>query len=117
MKPLLQKLLKLSAREAFETLRGKGPFFCSSIAEYVSITRVFWGHIIFSKERHHTEVQERLLILNFIPRIFRKGYVQNDSGKYIRLALKCDEFTFILILERLPSKIILLSCFREYTKK
>lgn len=112
-----KKLFKISAKEAFKNLRKSGPCFCEEISDKIEITGVFWHHLIFSKDRNNLELQEKMLIINIIPRIFKKGYIQQIREKYIRIALDIEEIRIILIFEKTSTKYILLSCFRETQKK
>lgn len=113
----LQKIIKISAKEGFKILRKNGPYFCESLQKDIAVTSVFWNHIIFSKERNLREIQERMLIVNIIPRIFKEGVLQSQRDVFFRIILKIEYIHFIVIIQKTSTKFLLLSCFKQTQKK
>ncbi len=112
----LHKILKISAKESFLQLREASPYFCKKLNLKIHITRVFWNHINFSKFRTLKEVSSRLAIFPLILKVIKEGGVKKETTKYIKVVYNEKGIDFVIILEKTPKKVILLSCFIDNKK-
>lgn len=120
----LHRILKISAKEAFKTLRKHGPYHCQSLSQEIYVTNIFWNHINFSKERSIREIVERLSIIPLIERILQEGIcVKTTEEKHLtffRISLSIKHLSFSVICKHNKKENghnILLSCFIDIQKK
>jgi len=116
----VHKILKISAKEAFKNLRGQAPFFCTSLNKEVFVTKLFWNHINFSKQRTIREVIYRLATIPLIARILAEGKTVKVSKNFFQINLTLQGQTFsVIILQDLQrdNKCFLLSCFLFYKQQ
>ncbi|MDP3976259.1 MAG: hypothetical protein Q8P95_05085, partial [bacterium] len=66
-------LLKMSAKKSFQLLRERSPFFCDALGVEVQVTKMFFRHITYARERQDVELIRRLLMVPFIDEILEKG--------------------------------------------
>ena len=113
----LQKILKISARYAFKKLRSESPYFCGTLKEEVFVTRIFWNHINFSKDRSPKDYLSRLAILPMIEEILKDGILketreENNIFYHIEMGIENQKFSLIILRDKKKaSKLFLISCF------
>jgi len=113
----LQKILKISARYAFKKLRSESPYFCGTLKEEVFVTRIFWNHINFSKDRALHDSLERLSMFPLIETIIENGKIIFSDKKFTKIYFKELEIEFLIIILKDSYKHVLLSCFIKHNKK
>lgn len=114
----VQKILKISAKQAFLQLKKNSPYLCKSLNIQVFVTRQFWSHINFSKYRPQKDLILRLAILPLVEKILEEGLIteKRDWGKYFSYRVtqefnseKCS--LIILKPKKQENNTLLFSCF------
>ncbi len=113
----LQKVIKISARYAFQKIRSESPYFCVALKDEVHVTRNFWNHINFSKERVLRDSLERLSMFPLLETVIRKGKILSSDDIFTKISFTENSITFIVIILKDSYKYGVLSCFIEYDKK
>jgi len=113
----LQKVLKISARYAFKKLRSVSPYFCGALGEKVHVTRIFWNHINFAKERSLQDSLERLSMFPLLEIIIKRGTVVSSDEIFTKMCFEEFGVEFLIIILKDSYKHVLLSCFIRHNKK
>ena len=119
----LHQILKISAKQAFKTLRKHGPYFCESLQVDVSVTSIFWNHINFSKYRPVQEIVYRLAIIPLVEIILQTGLIEEKREEdhlifyKITQEISLKRFCVICRYNKKEDSHVLLSCFIEIQKK
>ena len=110
-------LLKLSSKKSFQQLQKKSPFYCVCLDKRVLITKQFYNHIRFTKNRPKEDLIPRLLMLSLIDDIFEKGKVtenrKEERGIFYKITLKIGTHICSIIVLENESQHRLLSCFLD----
>ena len=110
----MNKLLKISAKYSFQTLRKYSPYNCNILETDISINREYWNHLVFQKHRDPKDFQERLLTVALISEILKTGNLSESRKNYYRIEKIIDEVSFAIIIKKQNKKYILLSSFVVY---
>lgn len=108
----IHKVLKISAKKSFNTLRKKQKFPSKALSTNIFISRQFWDHINFSKFRSLEEIVIRLSIIPILPEIILNGFIYEIRNKNeYGIAHYINGLCFVIIIKKTPKQFILLSCF------
>ena len=113
-----------SAKESFKNLKGQAPFYCNILESDIFITKVFFEHIAFAKQRTRFfyDLMERLLVIPFIPEILKNGIIVEERLKsvstiFLRIEYSIAKKTLALIIMKKSNRYFLSSCFVVYEKR
>ncbi|MDP3975789.1 MAG: hypothetical protein Q8P95_02630 [bacterium] len=115
----LLKLAKVTARQAFKSLRERSPLYCTALGQEVYVGRTFFQHISFAKKRTRREIIERLLIIPCVEEILTSGVLTEKREKSGESSFRIDylksNYAFSVIVLKSEGRHILLSCFCDET--
>ena len=75
----MNKLLKISAKYSFHTLRKHAPYNCNILNKSIFVNREYWTHLVFQKHRNPKDFQERLLTVSIISEILKTGKLKTSK--------------------------------------
>lgn len=122
MNPSLFKIIKLSAKVAFDNLRNESPLFCKAINKEVKVTKLFFSHLYTNnKTRGTEEIVKRLSMIILLKDVIRFGGLINKRGSktaiFYEICYVFPEITLsVILLEKLNGEVLLYSCFDKYKK-
>lgn len=114
-------LIKLSAKKAFQILRERSPLYCEALEICVHVTRSFYNHITFARERDIDDQIERFLIILLIEDVVRFGSLvevrKMGRKQFFRLSLTLKQWNIVVIVEERSKGYFVYSCFIEHERK
>ena len=110
------KLIKISTKAAFDSLKSESPIICKSLDTNIFVTRIFLNHIRFEKRRVVSQINERLLLINLVPQILFDGQLietrQQKNYIFYEIAHLIENIDCrVIIRKNLSGKYYLFSCF------
>ena len=117
----LLSFAKDSAKKSFLQLKKEQFFFCTYMSEKVSITRLFFQHVVFKDSRARTpyEIMERILIFPFLSDIIKNGIAQKthsiNANEFYKVSKKYNKYSLsVILLRNKTGQLVLLSCFKDF---